>query len=123
MFDIIGQASQAWAQVRASYSKATAAQQALLAADTLLATARAGQNSGTRIRSDELHADQQRANAQREVHRAYYDNIIGMSRLLASVGALNEDFLAQLEQKHQAPKLPSPLPDLPLRLKMSLMLR
>lgn len=117
---IKAQAGQAWAQVRSSYAKATAAQQSLIAAETFLTTARAGQKAGTKTPSDELQANQQKANAQRDLHRAYYDNIIGMSRVQAAIGGLDYQFLVNVEHRHLIPAQPSPAPNLPLRLKMTL---
>jgi outer membrane protein len=114
------QAGQAWAQTRSSFAKAAAAQQSMIAADTMLTTARVGQNAGTKTPSDELLANQQKENAKREVYRAYYDNIIGMSRLQAAIGILDVQFIVGIESRHQTPAQVNAAPDLPLRLKMTL---
>jgi outer membrane protein len=99
----LSQASQAWAQLRSTQAKLEAAEQALIAGQSAEKLAISGQKSGTKTPSDELQAKQLVETARRDARRAYYDNIIGMAKLLTATGLIEEDTLVEIHQRLKAP--------------------
>jgi outer membrane protein len=104
------QASQAWAQLRSAQAKLEAAEQGLVAALSAERVAVQGQKSGTKTPLDELQARQQAQLARRDARRAYYDNIIGMAKLLTATGAIEEATLQDIQRRQKTPAALTPLP-------------
>jgi outer membrane protein len=115
----LSQAGQAWAQLRSAQAKFEAAEQALVAGMSSERVAIAGQKSGTKTPLDELQAKQQIETARRDARRAYYDNIIGMSKLLAATGAIEEATLEDIQKRLQAPSSFAEIPTIDLLLKLT----
>lgn len=101
----LGQASQAWAQLRSAQAKLEVAELALAAGLSAERLAVVGQKNGIKTPLDELQAKQQIEAARRDAKRAYYDNVIGMAKLLVATGLIEEDTLRDVQQR-----LLSPLP-------------
>jgi outer membrane protein len=113
------QAGQAWAQLRSAQAKFEAAEQALAAGFSSERVAIVGQQTGTKTPLDELQAKQQIETARRDARRAYYDNIIGMSKLLTATGAMEEATLEDIQRRLQAPSYFAEIPTIGLLLKMT----
>jgi outer membrane protein len=97
------QASQAWAQLRSAQAKLEVAELALTAGLSAERLAMVGQKNGTKTPLDELQAKQQIETARRDGKRAYYDNVIGMAKLLTATGLMEEDTLRDIQQRLQNP--------------------
>jgi outer membrane protein len=101
----LSQAGQAWAQLRAAQAKLEVSEIALTAAQSAERLAKAGIRAGTKTLLDELQAKKQVESAIRDAKRAYYDNVIGMSKLMAATGLIEEDTLRDIQER-----LKNPLP-------------
>lgn len=106
----ITQASQAWAQLRSVQSKLEAAEQAVVAGLSAQRLAILGQRNGLKTPADELQALQLIETARRDASRAYFDNIIGMAKLQAATGLIEENTLVEIQQRLQAPSAFGPVP-------------
>jgi outer membrane protein len=106
----ITQASQAWAQLRSAQSKLEAAEQAVAAGLSAQRLAVIGQRNGIKTPADELQAVQLIETARRDASRAYFDNIIGMAKLQAASGMLEENTLVEIQERLQAPTAFTPVP-------------
>ena len=95
----LSQASQAWAQLRTTQVKFEAAEQNLIAGQSSERVAILGQKTGTKTLLDELQAKQQVETARRDSRRAYYDNLIGMAKLMAASGLIEEATLVDFERR------------------------
>ena len=91
------QVKQAWSSAKSSLGKVTATKQAVTAAQTALRAAVTGKASGLKTTLDELHATQQLAAARRDQLRVFYDNIVAHSKLRATAGELDENFLQVIQ--------------------------
>ena len=111
------QANLGWAQVRASQAKLEAAEQAYAFARASEKLAIIGQINGTKTPLDELQAKQLVETALRDAHRAYYDNILGMTKLMLATGLVEESTLADIQARLQSPKAFSPAPSIGILLK------
>ncbi len=96
-------ASQAWAQLRSAQAKLDAAEVSLTAAQSAERLAILGQKSGLKTVLDELQAKQLVEAARRDARRAYYDNVIGMAKLLTATGAMEEYTLQDIQQRLKTP--------------------
>jgi outer membrane protein len=101
----LSQAGQAWAQLRAAQAKLEVSEIALTAGLSAERLAQAGIRTGTKTLLDELQAKKQVESAVRDGKRAYYDNVIGMSKLMAATGLIEEDTLRDIQER-----LKNPLP-------------
>lgn len=99
----LSQASQAWAQLRSAQAKLEVAELALTAGQSAERLAIIGQKNGTKTPLDELQAKQQIETARRDGKRAYYDNVIGMAKLLTANGLIEEDTLRDIQQRMHSP--------------------
>lgn len=99
----LSQASQAWAQLRSAQAKLEVAELALTAGQSAERLAIIGQKNGTKTPLDELQAKQQIETARRDGKRAYYDNVIGMAKLLTANGLIKEDTLRDIQQRLHSP--------------------
>lgn len=97
------QAAQAWAQLRSAQAKLEAAEQALSAGYSSERVAMVGQKTGTKTPLDALQAKQQIETARRDARRAYYDNIIGMAKLLLATGEIGEGTLEDIQKRLKSP--------------------
>lgn len=110
----LSQATQAWAQLHSAQAKFEAAEQSLIAGQSAERVALFGQKTGTKTPLDELQAKQQIETARRDTRRACYDNLIGMAKLLAASGAIEE---ATLEDIQQRLSLSPPVEEIKMRMK------
>jgi hypothetical protein len=78
-----------------------------------------GQKVGTKTPWDELQARQQIETAKRDARRAYYDNIIGMSKLQATTGAIEETILEDIQKRLEKPSSFDEIPTIGLLLRMT----
>ena len=106
----LSQARQAWAQLRSTQAKLEVAEQTLVAGLSAEKLADAGIKNGTKTLLDQLQAKQLVETARRDAKRAYYDNVIGMSKLMTATGLIEEDTLRDVEQRL---KNPSPFNQIP----------
>jgi outer membrane protein len=106
----LSQASQAWAQLRSAQAKLEVAELALTAGQSTERLAIIGQKNGIKTPLDELQAKQQIETARRDGKRAYYDNVIGMAKLLTAAGLIEEETLRDIEQRLRSP---SPFAQIP----------
>lgn len=95
----VSQASQAWVQLRTAQAKFEAAEQSLIAGESAERVAILGQKIGTKTPMDESQAKQQIETARRDSRRAYYDYLIGMAKLLAASGSIEEATLDDFERR------------------------
>jgi outer membrane protein len=109
------QAGQAWALLRSAQAKFEAAEQALVAGLSAERAAIVGQKVGTKTPWDELQAKQQIETAKRDARRAYYDNIIGMSKLQTTIGAIEEIILGDIQKRLEKPSAFADIPPANLR--------
>jgi outer membrane protein len=106
----LSQASQAWAQLRSAQAKLEVAELALTASLSAERLAIVGQKNGTKTPLDELQAKQQIEAARRDGKRAYYDNVIGMAKLLTATGLIEEDTLREMQHRLQNPSTFAQIP-------------
>jgi outer membrane protein len=106
----LSQASQAWAQLRLAQAKLEVAETALTAGQSAERLAIVGQKNGTKTPLDELQAKQLIETARRDGKRAYYDNVIGMAKLLTANGLIAEHTLRDIQQRLHSP---SPFAQIP----------
>jgi outer membrane protein len=99
----VNQATQAWAQLRTAQAKMETAEQALISAQSSERVAIIGQKSGAKTFLDEVQARQLLVTARRDAYRAYYDNVIGMAKLLTATGEFEESHLGDIQQRLKAP--------------------
>ena len=104
------QASQGWAQLRSARAKLEAARQRVVAAKTFEQAAVEGRKNNVKSFYDEVYARQLLESAYREARRAYYDNVIGFSKLKAALGELDEDTLLEIQQNLKNPQVSEPVP-------------
>jgi outer membrane protein len=104
------QAVQAWAQLRSAQAKIEAARQRVTASKSFQQVAINGQKSQTKTLYDELYAQQQLETGYRDARRAYYDNIIGMAKLLLATGQLSESSLADIQSRMRNPRAYTEIP-------------
>ena len=104
------QASQGWAQLRSAKAKLEAARQRVVAARTFEQAAIEGRKNNVKSFYDEVYARQLLESGLREARRAYYDNVIGFSKLKAALGELDEDTLLEIQQKLKNPQVSDPVP-------------
>ncbi len=104
------QASQGWAQLRSAQAKLEAARQRVVAAKTFEQAAIEGRKNNVKSFYDEVYARQLLESGLREARRAYYDNVIGFSKLKAALGELDEDTLLEIQQKPKNPQVSDPVP-------------
>lgn len=104
------QAVQAWAQLRSAQAKLEAARQRVTASKSFQRVALNGQKSQTKTLYDELYAQQMLETAYRDARRAYYDNIIGMAKLLLATGQLSESSLADIQGRMRNPRAYTEIP-------------
>lgn len=98
------QSVQAWSQLRSAQARLDAARQRAVAAKSFEQAAVQGQKNQVKAFYDELYARQQLETAYRDARRAYYDNILGIAKLQAATGQLDEDTLADIEQRLRSPQ-------------------
>jgi outer membrane protein len=113
------QAGQAWAQLRSAQAKLEAAEQALAAGFSSERVAIVGQKTGTKTPLDELQAKQQIETARRDARRAYYDNIIGMAKLLTAAGEIEIRTLEDIQKRLKQPSTFTEIPAIALLLKLT----
>jgi len=90
-------ARQGWAGWRASYAKTQAGLQAVAAAKSALALAKAGNANGYRTELDVLQAEQQLQAGMRDLHKGQYDQIASYMKLKAAVGSLSKADIASID--------------------------
>ena len=72
----------------------------------------AGIKNGTKTLLDQLQAKQLVETARRDAKRAYYDNVIGMSKLMTATGLIEEDTLRDVEQRLKNPSSFNQIPNI-----------
>jgi outer membrane protein len=81
-----------------------ALEQALRSSEVSLESTKLGRDVGVRTQVDVLNAQQQVANARRDLARAVYDTIVAQLRLKQAVGRLTEEDLAAVNALLEASK-------------------
>lgn len=104
------QAVQAWAQLRSAQAKIQASRQRVTASKSFQQVALNGQKNQTKTLYDELYAQQLLETSYRDARRAYYDNIIGMAKLMLATGQLSESTLADIQSRMRSPKTYTEIP-------------
>lgn len=113
-------ARQGWAGWQASYAKAQAGLQAIAAAKSALAMAKAGNENGYKTELDVLQAEQQLRAGMRDFHKGQYDQIASYVKLKATVGALTQADIASIDKLFVTspdmppPSAPAPAPSTPV---------
>lgn len=88
-----------FAGVNSAVASVKAFEQALRSAQTALESNRLGQEVGVRTTLDVLNVTQQLFQVRRDLAQAYFNYLIGVLRLKASVGSLNEQDLEDINRR------------------------
>lgn len=94
---------QAYLGVTSGLAQVKALEQALRSSEVSLESTKLGRDVGVRTQVDVLNAQQQVANARRDLARAVYDTIVAQLRLKQAVGRLTEEDLAAVNALLEAP--------------------
>ncbi|MGC2165061.1 MAG: TolC family outer membrane protein [Gallionella sp.] len=90
------QTRQAYLGVVSGIARVEALQQAMASSESVLEASKLGQEVGVRTNLDVLNAQQQLYSTRRDLYQAQYNYLYSQLQLKASVGTLDEDYLASI---------------------------